>query len=1097
MEALVIKKVSRVIETNDIGEIRDLLKSSSNLSYDIKHFIEKLQSALKDDINTHYFDDRIDPGERYTLMQFATKSKLVDLIKALLEFNIDPNFVERKKSISKKKSHAGLTEKKSYAGLSGQILTENGEVENCQTPPILLAAENGYHEVLKVFKYHNFYTRVGPNQFSRMNSTPFSREEASVLLKDENRTDNYVDFSVSQGITMENVLHIVLQQRLLEKPIVTWSKKDIRHRRVTLAVLNKQNSTVSHHSYPHRSHGQSRHRLFSLKGSSLKKEILDIADDYLKCANVLLDMDEFEKRNAMDHPFPKHIRNIVNQKDIEGNIPLHYAASNWSEEIVKRLLSLGSNPSVKNKNKEIPLWRIQRSTLEDFMNKKCIIVEDFDPSDDEIDENTDDSDDENESANKLLEDYDQTFMMKISQCGKNIDNKMTFDYAFLAPPKFQRSQFLSLERVRKTSGNMLDEENTKTERDHDDSIYYLSEMELLSDMSECPEIRPLLKHPVIDSFLWLKWKLMTKFFNRNLRIDILFTYCMTWHIFVQYGGRRWNSVGLALNDTYQVGDSSKFCEEPTYHFELVNIDEYINFTMVWYLLFVGHTVIQLVYILKDLRRDLSMKFSANYKEASQSPIAAGWLDIFNIALMGLVIMCGKNVLWFVISLILLFYIGTEFIQMINSKMQYFKEKSNWIDMCIIGFLMVVMYVPNEKIVNPHKFSVFDDPSEHSSENETAKCRVKRAMSAALIVLTWTRLLMSMAKFPGWKEYNLYVIMFYQVMQRYFKILAWYSIYLIAFGLGFYIMLHDDTINPKNTEFGNFRKNETSKASGNNNHTKSTFDNPYLALAKTSAMFIGEIEFGDLPIHGGDINVTMAHAFLLLFIFLMIVVLMNLLNGLAVSDTGKIVADSEISSQITFINTIQYFESVYIGHVKWVRFLHKIFPRLETFVKNYLIPRGLLVFYSPYMKNDELGKSMKLTLPLPTQKLLFDFGSSSSTCCDRELGPATDNVNSTYVDYLTQISETLFGTDDNFGSKEFLENARNILRQEKLSKIKRRREELEQRRKKKKRVAKEKRMKHIENILQNSFSFSSYSKASCSFHRSEDKTTQTAEAYLTE
>ena len=103
MEALVIKKVSRVIETNDIGEIRDLLKSSSNLSYDIKHFIEKLQSALKDDINTHYFDDRIDPGERYTLMQFATKSKLVDLIKALLEFNIDPNFVERKKSISKKK----------------------------------------------------------------------------------------------------------------------------------------------------------------------------------------------------------------------------------------------------------------------------------------------------------------------------------------------------------------------------------------------------------------------------------------------------------------------------------------------------------------------------------------------------------------------------------------------------------------------------------------------------------------------------------------------------------------------------------------------------------------------------------------------------------------------------------------------------------------------------------------------------------------------------------------------------------------------------------------------------------------------------------
>ena len=145
-----------------------------------------------------------------------------------------------------------------------------------------------------------------------------------------------------------------------------------------------------------------------------------------------------------------------------------------------------------------------------------------------------------------------------------------------------------------------------------------------------------------------------------------------------------------------------------------------------------------------------------------------------------------------------------------------------------------------------------------------------------------------------------------------------------------------------------------------------------------------------------------------------------------------------------------------------------------------------------MKNEELAKSMKLTLPLPMQKLLFDFGSSSSTCCGSGLEHAIGNGNSTYVGYLTTLLDTLFGTDDNFGSKEFLENARNILRQEKLSKIKRRREELEQRRKKKKRVAKEKRMKHIENILQNSFSFSSFSKTSTSLHGSEDKTTPTTD-----
>ena len=131
---------------------------------------------------------------------------------------------------------------------------------------------------------------------------------------------------------------------------------------------------------------------------------------------------------------------------------------------------------------------------------------------------------------------------------------------------------------------------------------------------------------------------MTKFFNRNLRIDLLFLYCMTWHIFVQYGGRKWNSVGLGWNETNHIGRPPVFCEEPPYHFELVNLTEF-NFTMLWYIAFVIQAMIQVVYILRDLRRDLSMKFSANYKEASQSPIAAGWLDIFNLSLMGLVIIC--------------------------------------------------------------------------------------------------------------------------------------------------------------------------------------------------------------------------------------------------------------------------------------------------------------------------------------------------------------------------------------------------------------------------------------------------------------------------
>ena len=69
-----------------------------------------------------------------------------------------------------------------------------------------------------------------------------------------------------------------------------------------------------------------------------------------------------------------------------------------------------------------------------------------------------------------------------------------------------------------------------------------------------------------------------------------------------------------------------------------------------------------------------------------------------------------------------------------------------------------------------------------------------------------------------------------------------------------------------------------------------FNQPWHAFVKTTIMFVGEIEFADLPI---DLNSWLSFLFLLAFVFLIIVVLMNLLNGLAVSDTGLIREQAEI------------------------------------------------------------------------------------------------------------------------------------------------------------------------------------------------------------
>ena len=64
------------------------------------------------------------------------------------------------------------------------------------------------------------------------------------------------------------------------------------------------------------------------------------------------------------------------------------------------------------------------------------------------------------------------------------------------------------------------------------------------------------------------------------------------------------------------------------------------------------------------------------------------------------------------------------------------------------------------------------------------------------------------------------------------------------------------------------------------------------------MFVGELEFSDIPIDP-DSNISwLSFSFLVVFVFFIVVILMNLLNGLAVSDTGIIMEKAEIVSYTT-------------------------------------------------------------------------------------------------------------------------------------------------------------------------------------------------------
>ena len=77
-----------------------------------------------------------------------------------------------------------------------------------------------------------------------------------------------------------------------------------------------------------------------------------------------------------------------------------------------------------------------------------------------------------------------------------------------------------------------------------------------------------------------------------------------------------------------------------------------------------------------------------------------------------------------------------------------------------------------------------------------------------------------------------------------------------------------------------------------------FNTTFLSVVKTLTMFVGELEFSDIPIDLESSLYPLNYLFFLSFVFLIVVVLMNLLNGLAVGDTREIQEQAEIYSHLS-------------------------------------------------------------------------------------------------------------------------------------------------------------------------------------------------------
>merc|ERR1719483_643583 len=415
---------------------------------------------------------------------------------------------------------------------------------------------------------------------------------------------------------------------------------------------------------------------------------------------------------------------------------------------------------------------------------------------------------------------------------------ITFKYDFLAP------NIDSLPDKYRQYNQDSEEKQDLIASNENPPSHALPETEPLWYMSQSKEHRHLLKHPVITSFLWYKWERIRRYFNRNLRFYTLFVFLLTWYIFKHYGDQ-------------SSGD------------------------LVWYICFLFLSTSMFFFIIKDwtfdiknYQRNQMIENAATKKESCcfifTNIILSNWVEAVFIVLLVSLMIFGASALKTILAGLLVVFLLREILQMIVSLKRYVSSFENWME---IGIIILVTFILC---------------------NEEAKSEeLNRHLAAIVIVLSWAEMIVLIGRHPKLKEYNIYVTMFLKVLKTFLLFFTWYCLFIIAFGLGFFILLHKSENEVEEGDFVFFNK-------------------AWLSLIKTTTMFVGELEFSDIPINLESNLAPLAYVFFLSFVFLIVVVLMNLLNGLAVSDTGLIREKAEIFSYRSQVETISTFESMLLG-----------------------------------------------------------------------------------------------------------------------------------------------------------------------------------------
>ncbi|XP_077979567.1 transient receptor potential cation channel subfamily A member 1-like [Glandiceps talaboti] len=232
----------------------------------------------------------------------------------------------------------------------------------------------------------------------------------------------------------------------------------------------------------------------------------------------------------------------------------------------------------------------------------------------------------------------------------------------------------------------------------------------------------------------------------------------------------------------------------------------------------------------------------------------------------------------VISVFCIIQLLKEIFELFNQRLGYFLSCTNYVEL--------LLYASSIGFMNP----ISQKP-----------CDIQWEAGSVAIFLAWLVFILYVRMFHF---FGIYVVMFFTVLKSLIKAVILLILFVVAFGSSFSIILGREE----------------------------AFANILDSILKVFVMTIGEIDYVDI-FHSGislyPFN-TISHVLFVIFLFLMPIVLMNLLVGIAVGDIDKIQQNAELGKiEIEVLFTGQIENNV----PKWIQ--RKFYLAMETTEPNKL------------------------------------------------------------------------------------------------------------------------------------------------------------------